>query len=149
MGHPIITPTSPYLSEAIRLHGEREPSLVDNIRGRYWLFLAAIVAKLRAHEPDLFDKIMEHVVVSITASSKEDPEFIENYRDDIMVILSSPASLTTIGQGTFYGCTGLTEVHFPTSLTKIDNYTFWVHWVDRGPFIGFPHHNRKRCLWVV
>jgi len=144
MAHPILYPSSASLSKAIRLLGDHEPGLVDNIRGRVgrsWLPLAAIVAELRAREPDLFDKIMDQVIVRITASSKKDPEFIEKYgavpgldevmrlehqlhRDDMMVILSIPASLT-IGDSAFYGCTGLTEVNFPTSLTTIGNCAFY------------------------
>ena len=125
--HPILTPTSASLSEAIRLLGEREPGLVDNIKGRVgrsWLPIATIVAKLRALEPDLFNKIMDQVVVSITACSKDDPEFIEKYKDDIMVILNIPDSLTTIGDYAFHRCTGLTEVHFPSSLTTIGHGAF-------------------------
>ena len=36
-----------------------------------------------------------------------------------------PASLTTIGEYAFDGCTGLTEIKLPASLTTIDKYAFF------------------------
>ena len=55
--HPILAPSSASLGKIVRLLGDHEVDLVDNIRGRVgssWLPLAAIVAKLRTREPDLF-----------------------------------------------------------------------------------------------
>ena len=39
------------------------------------------------------------------------------------VVLSE--NLATIGRAVFEGCTGLTSMTFPASVTKIDHYAFW------------------------
>ena len=117
--HVILTPTSVYLREFMRVIGDYEPGVVKDI--------------------------MDQVATEITASSKEDPEFIKKYRKDIMVILRIPDYLTAIEEGAFknpfeedeYGYPGLVEVHFPASLTTIGDGAF--QWCYRLTNVHFPH----------
>lgn len=46
-----------------------------------------------------------------------------DYRDFILS-LDLPAGLTSIGGSAFWGCSGLTSVSIPNSVTSIGNYAF-------------------------
>ena len=88
--------------------------------------LGIFICKLDSYEPGLVKVIMGQVVMEITASGTEDPEFIEKYRKDIKVIIHIPPSLTTFRRNAFKGCPGLIDVHFPHdgALTTIFYDTF-------------------------
>ena len=74
--------------------------MVENVTPQ--VVLGRIIWRLNNHEPGLVKKIKEHVIVEITAASKEDPEFIDKHREDMMVIIHIPASLTIIGDCVFW-----------------------------------------------
>jgi len=50
--------------------------------------------------------------------------FYEQYGNDHLTSVHIPDTITTIGQGAFYGCNGLTGVTIPDSVTTIGNSAF-------------------------
>ena len=51
-----------------------------------------------------------------------DEKCFENHAEIRKVIL--PETISTIGDHAFYGCTGLSEINFPSALRKIDGWAF-------------------------
>ena len=69
------------------------------------------------------------------------------YKCTGLTSVTIPNSVASIGNYAFYRCTGLTSVSIPSSVTTIGNYTFYIlHWANQRDHPQFCHFHRQFCF---